>query len=82
MVGDVEPVVDDLAVRQVRLPHARVDVLERHLAPLDARDHALGVRAQRADDDAALDRVHAQDAVRVVVRTAGEPLELLVRRSR
>ena len=49
---------------------------------LDVRDDALGVGAQGAQQHAALDRVHAQQGVRVGVRAAGEPLQLLQGRCR
>jgi hypothetical protein len=54
---------------------------ELDLAVRDPRDDALGVGPQGTHDDAAGVRVHAEQAVRVVVAAAGEALEQLLRRA-
>ena len=79
VVGHVEPVVAHRAVDAVpsQMPKPRWVSSTRSVA--DDRDDLLGAGAQRADDRALAVRVHAEDAVRVVVRAPGEPVELGVR---
>ena len=65
----------------MRLPHAGVVVLERTSRPsMRATTRSASGRSARTTTPPA-DRVHAEDAVRVVVAAAGQPLEQLVRRA-
>ena len=79
VVGHLESVVRDLTRRDPGFPDAGVQVIEGDPAAVDQGHDAVGAGPHGPDHDAVVGGMHPEDAVRVVVGTARQPVQLFER---